>query len=57
VVTNHAGRQIDGAIGSLEILPEIVNPVGDNQFWVSTTDERYLFDHLSLYTEMTILFD
>ncbi|KAJ7215581.1 FMN-dependent dehydrogenase [Mycena pura] len=29
VVTNHAGRQVDGAIGSLEILPEIANAVGD----------------------------
>lgn len=25
VVTNHAGRQVDGAVGSLEILPEIVD--------------------------------
>ncbi|KIJ28559.1 hypothetical protein M422DRAFT_189580 [Sphaerobolus stellatus SS14] len=25
VVTNHAGRQVDGAIGSLEILPDIVD--------------------------------
>ncbi|KIK63760.1 hypothetical protein GYMLUDRAFT_95318 [Collybiopsis luxurians FD-317 M1] len=29
VVTNHAGRQIDGAVGSLEVLPEIVDAVGD----------------------------
>jgi len=29
VVSNHAGRQVDGAVGSLEILPEIVDAVGD----------------------------
>lgn len=25
VVSNHAGRQVDGAVGSLEVLPEIVS--------------------------------
>ncbi|OSD04652.1 L-lactate dehydrogenase [Trametes coccinea BRFM310] len=29
VVTNHAGRQVDGAVGSLDVLPEIVEAVGD----------------------------
>jgi len=29
VVTNHAGRQVDGAVGSLEVLPEIVEAVGE----------------------------
>lgn len=29
VVSNHGGRQIDGAVGSLEMLPEIVEAVGD----------------------------
>jgi lactate 2-monooxygenase len=29
VVSNHGGRQMDGAIGSLEVLPEIVDAVGD----------------------------
>ncbi|KAJ6589255.1 FMN-dependent alpha-hydroxy acid dehydrogenase [Mycena capillaripes] len=29
VVTNHAGRQVDGAVGSLEVLPDIVQAVGD----------------------------
>ncbi|KAH8431560.1 lactate 2-monooxygenase [Aspergillus melleus] len=29
VVSNHGGRQVDGAIGSLEVLPEIVEAVGD----------------------------
>ncbi|TIB34916.1 hypothetical protein E3P84_01543 [Wallemia ichthyophaga] len=28
VVTNHAGRQVDGAVGSLEVLPEIAAAVG-----------------------------
>jgi len=28
VVSNHAGRQVDGAVGSLEVLPEIVDAVG-----------------------------
>jgi isopentenyl diphosphate isomerase/L-lactate dehydrogenase-like FMN-dependent dehydrogenase len=28
VVTNHAGRQVDGAVGSLEVLPEVVDAVG-----------------------------
>jgi NAD(P)H-dependent flavin oxidoreductase YrpB (nitropropane dioxygenase family) len=30
VVSNHAGRQVDGAVGSLEVLPEIVDAVGDS---------------------------
>jgi isopentenyl diphosphate isomerase/L-lactate dehydrogenase-like FMN-dependent dehydrogenase len=29
VVSNHAGRQIDGAIGSLEAVPGVVDAVGD----------------------------
>ncbi|GFZ48820.1 hypothetical protein JCM24511_06569 [Saitozyma sp. JCM 24511] len=29
VVSNHAGRQVDGAIGSLEALPEVVEAIGD----------------------------
>ncbi|TBU63122.1 L-lactate dehydrogenase [Dichomitus squalens] len=29
VVTNHAGRQVDGAVGSLDVLPEIAEAVGD----------------------------
>ncbi|PPQ82546.1 hypothetical protein CVT25_007155 [Psilocybe cyanescens] len=29
VVSNHAGRQVDGAVGSLEVLPDIVDAVGD----------------------------
>ncbi|PAV15096.1 FMN-dependent alpha-hydroxy acid dehydrogenase [Pyrrhoderma noxium] len=29
VVTNHAGRQVDEAVGSLEMLPEIAEAVGD----------------------------
>jgi len=29
VVSNHGGRQVDGAVGSLVVLPEIANAVGD----------------------------
>ncbi|KAI1870047.1 hypothetical protein JX265_006217 [Neoarthrinium moseri] len=29
VVSNHGGRQCDGAVGSLDMLPEIVEAVGD----------------------------
>ena len=29
VVSNHGGRQLDGAIASLEVLPEIVDAVGE----------------------------
>src|SRR5262249_45514342 len=29
VVSNHGGRQLDGAIASLEALPEVVAAVGD----------------------------
>ena len=29
VVSNHGGRQLDGAVGSLEVLPEIVDAVGE----------------------------
>lgn len=28
IVSNHGGRQLDGAVGSLEVLPEIVQAVG-----------------------------
>jgi isopentenyl diphosphate isomerase/L-lactate dehydrogenase-like FMN-dependent dehydrogenase len=41
VVTNHAGRQVDGAVGSLEVLPEIVDAL-------KNSDEG---------SKMTILFD
>lgn len=29
IVSNHGGRQLDGAVGSLEMLPEIVEAVGE----------------------------
>jgi isopentenyl diphosphate isomerase/L-lactate dehydrogenase-like FMN-dependent dehydrogenase len=29
VVSNHGGRQVDGAVASLDVLPEIVDAVGD----------------------------
>lgn len=31
VVSNHAGRQVDGAVGSLDVLPEIADAVGDSE--------------------------
>lgn len=30
IVSNYGGRQLDGAIGSLEVLPEIVDAVGND---------------------------
>ena len=39
VVTNHAGRQVDGAVGSLEVLPEIVGAVGDSEFYPRCSGE------------------
>lgn len=29
IVSNHGGRQVDGCVGSLEVLPEIADAVGD----------------------------
>ena len=29
-VSNHGGRQLNGAIGLLEVLPEIVDAVGND---------------------------
>jgi lactate 2-monooxygenase len=29
IVSNHGGRQLDGAVGSLSMLPSIVDAVGD----------------------------
>jgi lactate 2-monooxygenase len=29
IVSNHGGRQLDGAVGSLDVLPEIVDAVGN----------------------------
>jgi L-lactate dehydrogenase (cytochrome) len=29
IVSNHGGRQVDGAAGALEVLPEVVEAVGD----------------------------
>ena len=43
VVSNHGGRQVDGAIASLDALPPIVDAVGDQ---ITSTGERFtvLFD-------------
>jgi isopentenyl diphosphate isomerase/L-lactate dehydrogenase-like FMN-dependent dehydrogenase len=55
VVTNHAGRQVDGAIGSLEVLPEIVAAVGDSMLIIPLSFFAG-FTNL-IVTEMTIIFD
>ncbi|MDC0994868.1 alpha-hydroxy acid oxidase [Pseudomonadales bacterium] len=35
IVSNHGGRQLDGAAASLDVLPEIVDRVGDNiEVWM-----------------------
>jgi isopentenyl diphosphate isomerase/L-lactate dehydrogenase-like FMN-dependent dehydrogenase len=31
VFSNHAGRQVDGAAGSLDMLPEIIDAVSDKR--------------------------
>ncbi|KAK2615315.1 hypothetical protein N8I77_002078 [Diaporthe amygdali] len=38
VVSNHAGRQVDGAIGSLDALEKIVDKVGNRENFVITFD-------------------
>lgn len=38
VVSNHAGRQVDGAIGSLDALEKIVQKLGDRPNFVITFD-------------------
>lgn len=48
VVSNHAGRQVDGAVGSLEILPEIVEAIGGSK---SSSDSTSSFDDCALYAE------
>ena len=40
VVSNHAGRQVDGAIASLDALEKIVNAVGDKTA-VSTLSHEF----------------
>lgn len=45
VVSNHGGRQLDGAIGSLEVLPEIAEAVKDKKTQRdSNQDFTVLFD-------------
>lgn len=48
VVSNHAGRQVDGAIASLDALEEIVDAVGD-KIYVSCLQKR-------LSRELTVVF-
>lgn len=49
VTTNHAGRQVDGAVGSLEVLPDIVDAVRER--------EREIAAQRRSGERMTILFD
>lgn len=45
VCSNHGGRQLDGAVGSLEMLPEIVAAVkGKKSKHVSSRDFTVIFD-------------
>ena len=34
IVSNHGGRQLDGAPGTLDVLPDILGAVGDDCVWV-----------------------
>lgn len=54
VVTNHAGRQVDGAVASLDALPEIVDAVGDSESSPSLCCARSQYGE---HAEMTILYD
>lgn len=56
VVTNHAGRQVDGAVGSLEVLPEIVDAVGDSRdFLVTLTNVSVPSDRIVTYRDENYL--
>ena len=55
-MTNHAGRQVDGAVGSLEVLPEIAEAVGDSTYRpVLCAPVRTILT--IAMSEMTIIFD
>ena len=53
VVTNHAGRQVDGAVGSLEVLPEIVHAVGDSEYSSPHTPLSLFHDHVPIRISLT----
>lgn len=64
IVSNHAGRQVDGAIGSLEALPEVSRAV--YQSWFSALIPRLsrvcwplpkLCSHSAIGDKGTVLFD
>ena len=55
-MTNHAGRQVDGAVGSLEVLLEIAEAVGDSTYRpVLCVPARTILT--IAMSEMTIIFD
>ena len=51
IVSNHGGRQLDGAVGSLEMLPDIVAAVKDRK-----TQTRHR-DGSTSQEDFTVLFD
>ena len=55
-MTNHAGRQVDGAVGSLEVLPEIAEAVGDSTCHLALPARACGSDRHNS-SEMTIIFD
>lgn len=57
VVTNHAGRQVDGAVGSLEVLPEIAEAVGDSTYYPVLPLCVSTMLSAAIISEMTIIFD
>ena len=41
VVSNHGGRQLDGALSSIKALPAIVDAVGDKaEVWMDSVSDR-----------------
>jgi hypothetical protein len=51
VVSNHAGRQVDGAIASLDALEEIVDAVGDKTYVGYTRSESTRCGELTIISD------